>query len=171
MLSPQLLQIKKRDLISLFIAFQQLSTIKNASVSFKYKLAKNIGACKHEVEAIQTGTNNSDQAIKDYEKEYLALVDKYGRRNQSGQLIITSRGEYLLADPARFNMEVGLLEKKNKDVLEKIEAHKNSSKDLLDEPVPLELINKFHRFKLSDFPEECTADQIEKMIDLIDEDK
>jgi DNA-directed RNA polymerase specialized sigma subunit len=152
--------LKKKDIVSLQVGISKVSNMTGSR--FVYAIAKNARLIKPEIESINETLKQTDE-YKKYEKERIALAEKYAKKDGQGNAIIIPNrnnpnvGDYDIDDKKKFNEELEKLNDKNKKVIEAREKQEEEYGKLLEEETE---DFKFHKIKFDDLPENITSGQL-----------
>lgn len=155
------MKTKRIELLKLNSGLIELCNIKG-NVKFAYGILKNKKAIEKELEILEELRKPSEKQ-DEFEKKRVELCTKHSKKDKNGEPKIKDDA-FDIEDKVKFQEELDKL--KEKEGFEELEKEQKKKKEeinsLLEEEIEIEL----HKIKLDDFPDELTANQLEK-IDLI----
>jgi len=142
-------------------------------VKFSYMITKNINKLKEEFTALDEAIKTTD-AFNEFQKQRIALAEKHAKLDENGRpVVIKEKDEngrpverYDIVNQKLFETDLETLRVEHKDALDEMENKIKEYNELMKTDVEVEL----HEIKLSDVPEDITAQQMSIISDLIVED-
>lgn len=155
--------MKKRDLFSAEVVLKSMGNIKGAK--FAYFIAKNLKLIREEIETLKKLDAISD-GFKMFEVKRIALCEKYSEKDDNKGPIIENQS-YKISDKNRkkFNKELESLKEKYKESLDEKKKKDEELQEILDEESEL----KFYKIKVSDLPNDISANTLMILEELIEE--
>jgi len=161
--------MKNTELVNLY---QGLNSVGNLTgTKFCYAVSKNIEIIKGELKHINSTLEHSDEEKK-YEDARIALCKKLCKLDEKDKPMVVDNpdgsSKYVFEDQEGFDKELKKLQKKHEKSVESIKKKKEGYNKFLKEEVSKDV--KLHKIKLSDVPEEITAQQMNSLFIIIVDD-
>ncbi len=143
--------------------FQHLGTLANlVGAKFSYAISKNFNILQDEVKSLSESIQPSEEYKNGFDKERMELLNKLGKKDDAGKLIVVG-DENVLEDQAAFDLEYAELRKKYKEVVDKYDATLKEFEALKKEPSSVTLF----KINIADVPENITVAQLHGISALI----
>lgn len=148
--------------------YRNLNQLGNLSgVKFAYAVARNINLLKSEIESLDKALQPPEEFME-FEKERIALVEKYAEKDEKGKPKIEVAGngaqQYVMEESGnKFQKEFETLKGKHKKAVEAREKQIDDYTKLLT----TESDFKPHMLKLEDLPKEINARQTSGIYEIL----
>lgn len=162
------LTVKRSDLIRLANGLDSLKKVENINVA--YSISKNLSSLKTEIESIEGALKNAEEnnteTLKDYNKERMAIVNKYANKDEDGKLITDDNGNGSVNESniKVFNNKITILNKKHKEQIDLVNEKTKEINVFLDVYVEVELF----KIKIKDLPSDINFERLDLIKELID---
>jgi len=157
-------KVERIKLFGLLNAIESVKTIKD--VKFAYALVKNKKRIKEEIELLKEATKVSDK-LQEYEKKRIMLCKQYCEKDDNKKPIIKNNSYCGLDNNKNFNEEIKKLREEYKEELDNREKQIEDYNKLLEEKVEID----FYKISLKNIPQDISAEQLEPLMILVNEEK
>ena len=149
--------------MALYDTICKLSNI-TSHPKFAYAMVKNKQLIEPEYKAILSLYIYGDK-YKKYDKERLKLIDKYGSRDSSNELIITN-GSVMFSNEnlTKFENEISILKNEYTEVLTQVETINSEVNKILNETIDINI----HKINIDYVPDQIKIGDMEILEVLID---
>ena len=156
--------MKKRELFELLNALQGVSDLQG--VKFAYVVTKNMNKIRSEIKILQKSVKTPEK-FSEYENKRMRICNKYCAKDKDNKPIIENNAYTGLDDNKFFSFEIDKLQKEYKETIDKRKKQAEEYKVMLEEETKVEL----YKVSLKNVPEKITAQQLEKIMPIVLEEK
>lgn len=157
----------KKELIDLNNALHSVGDLKGPR--FAYVIARNLSIIKDEIHALQQATK-IDDAFMEFEKDRVALAEKYAVRDENGspkRYVDGGLERFVIGDQVAFDKELEDLKIKHKDALDSRVEQDKAFSAMLEDKVEFFL----YELKKEDLPADISAQQMTALVALLAEEE
>ncbi len=157
-------KFKKKDIVAIYLTMNSLGQY--PAGKFGYGISKNIKLITDEIESLKKAEEMSPE-FKAYDDLRLELIQKYGKRDEKGELVMKGPNEYDLDEAGReaFEKEVKKLQKEHASAIEARVEQMKKYAEILEE----DYLNAFfpYKIKFEDVPKSLSIQQQHGIYDLL----
>jgi hypothetical protein len=156
-------KLKKQEVVGMDRVFAQLNRIQDTK--FSYFVVKNKKLIANEIEAINAA-RKFPEFVDTYDKDRIELVKQCAKKDADGNPIIEF-DQYVVRDPAAFNVELEKLRIKHPEAAIFIKNKEEELKALLEEEIEFD----FYTFDYEKLPATLNPIEVEVLFPIIVEEK
>lgn len=153
------MKIKKKDVVQLHNAIEELYSVKGAK-KFAYALTRNKPVV-HTVFLELRKQATAPQEWYTYERERLALLNEMAERDAQKKIITNENGEVKIPDDktAEFEEKYKVLNEKYKDTITNYQEHMKSMEASLEDEIDIDI----HQIDFDSVPDEVSAQHLDAL--------